>query len=66
MVEVKDETVYETYGTGRSLLRVPATLYRNTQRDPEKIKLLISTERFDDLVLMRIDEMEAQDAAQLI
>ena len=55
-------TVFETYGTGRSLLRVPATLYRNTQGDPEKIKLLISTERLADLVLLRIDEMEAKDA----
>jgi len=58
-------TVFETYGTGRSLLRVPATLYRNTQGNPEKIKLLISTERIDDLVLLRIDEMEDKDAAQL-
>lgn len=57
-------TVFETYGTGKSLLRVPATLYRNTQGDPEKVKLLISTERIDDLVLLRIDEMEAEDAAQ--
>ena len=57
-------TVFETYETGRSLLRVPATLYRNTQGDPEKIKLLISTERIDDLVLLRIDEMQAEDAAR--
>ena len=55
-------TVMETYGTGRSFLRVPATLNRNTPQDPKKIKLLISTERLDDLVLLRIDEMEAKDA----
>jgi len=57
-------TVMETYGTGRSFLRVPATLNRNTPEDPEKIKLLISTERIADLVLLRIDELEAKVAAQ--
>jgi len=57
------KTVMETYGTGRSCLRVPAMLYRNTPQDPEKIKLFISTERLGDLVLLRIDEMEAKDAA---
>jgi hypothetical protein len=31
---------------------------------PEKIELLISTERLGDLVLLRIDEMEAKDEAQ--
>ena len=57
-------TVMETHGTGRSLLRVPATLNRNTPEDPEKIKLLISTERFADLILLRIDEMQTKYAAQ--
>jgi PAS domain-containing protein len=57
-------TVMETYGTGKSYQRVPATLTRNTPQDPEKIKLLISTEKIADLVLLRIDEMEAKDEAQ--
>ena len=57
-------TVMETHGTGRSFLRVPATLNRNTLQDPEKVKLLISTERLADLVLLRIDKMEARDAPQ--
>lgn len=57
-------TVMETHGTGRSFLRIPATLNRNTLQDSEKINLLISTERLADLVLLRIDEMEAKDAAQ--
>jgi PAS domain-containing protein len=52
-------TVMETHGTGRSYLRIPATLNRNTPEDPEKIKLLISTERLADLVLLRIDQIEA-------
>ena len=56
--------VMETYDTGRSFLRVPAKLTRNTAQDPEKIKMLISTERVADLILLRIDEMETKDAAQ--
>jgi hypothetical protein len=52
-------TVMETHGTGRSFLRVPATLNKNTPQDPEKVKLLISTERLADLVLLRIDQIEA-------
>jgi len=59
-------TVMETHRTGRSFLRIPATLNHNTPQDPEKIKLLISTERLADLVLLRIDEMEAKDAVQPI
>jgi len=51
------KTVMETHGTGRSLLRVPARLNRNDPQDPEKIRLLISTERLSDLVLLRIDKM---------
>jgi PAS domain-containing protein len=57
-------TVMETHGTGRGFLRVPATLNRNTPGDSEKIKLLISTERIADVVLLRIDELEAQVAAE--
>jgi len=56
--------VMRTHETGRSLLRVPATLNRNNPEHPKKTKLLISTERLTDLVLLRIDEMEARDAAE--
>ena len=54
-------TVMETYGTGKSFLRVPATLNTNTLQKPERIKLLISTEKIAELVLLRIDEIEAQN-----
>jgi hypothetical protein len=57
-------TVMETHETGRSFLRVPAMLNRHNPQDPDKIKLLISTERLVDLVLLRIDEMEAKDEVQ--
>lgn len=57
-------TVMETYGTGKSFLRVPARLDRGTSGDPEKMNLLISTEKLADLVLLRIDKIEAKDAAE--
>lgn len=55
--------VMETHETGMSFLRVPATLKRYAPQDPIDIKLLISTERLGDVVLLRIDEMEAKDAS---
>jgi len=54
-------TVMDTYRTGKSFLRVPATLNTINLQKPEKIKLLISTEKIADLVLLRIDEMKAQN-----
>jgi hypothetical protein len=56
-------TVMETHETGRNLLKVPATLNQNNPHDPKKIRLLVSTERLADLVLLRIDEMKTKDAA---
>jgi hypothetical protein len=53
----------ETHETGRNLLKVPATLNQNNPHDPKKIRLLVSTERLSDLVLLRIDEMKTKDAA---
>ena len=58
--------VMETHGTGKSLSRVPAMLHRNTPEDPERIKLLISTERLADLILLRIDEMQTKHAAKMV
>jgi PAS domain-containing protein len=57
-------TVMETHETGKGFLRVPATLKRYAPLDTIDIKLLISTERIGDVVLLRIDEMEAEDASQ--
>jgi len=54
----------QTYGTGKGFLRVPATLNQNTPENPEKMNLLISTEKLVDLVLLRIDKIEAKDATQ--
>jgi hypothetical protein len=49
----------ETFDTGKSLSRVPATLNQNSPEAPAKINLLISTEKFADFVLLRVDEMRA-------
>jgi hypothetical protein len=54
-------TVMETHASGKSFLRVPAMLCRNTPEDPVIIKLLISTEKLADLVLLRIDEIEEKE-----
>jgi PAS domain-containing protein len=58
-------TVMETYGTGRSFQRVQATLNQNTPKIPQKIKLSISTEKLAEIVLLRIDDMDPNDAAQI-
>ena len=55
-------TVMQTYETGRSFFRVPAVLNRDTPKEPDKTSLLISTERLADVVLLRIDKIEAKDA----
>lgn len=49
--------VLETFKTGRSLKRVPAFLNRLDRHSVHTIKFLISTERLDDVVLLRIDEL---------
>ena len=54
----------ETYRTGKSFLNVQATLNKNTPEDPDKMNLLISTEKLADLVLLRIDKIEAKAAAE--
>jgi hypothetical protein len=57
-------TVMETHTTGKSFLRVRATLNQNTAEKPQRMNLLISTEKLASVVLLRIDEMEAPQATQ--
>lgn len=52
-------TVMHTHATGKGYLRIPATLSRYNPEATEKITFLISTERFNDLVLLRIDKIES-------
>ena len=49
--------VMETFNTGRSLQRVPAYLNRWVGNEKIRIELLISTEKVDDTVLLRIDQI---------
>jgi hypothetical protein len=53
-------TVMQTYGTGKGFQRVQATLNQYTPEDPEEMDLLISTEKLSDVVLLRIDKIEAK------
>jgi hypothetical protein len=53
-------TVMQTYGTGKGFRRVQATLSHYTPQDPEQMDLLISTEKLSDVVLLRIDKIEAK------
>jgi hypothetical protein len=49
--------VMETFKTGKSLKRVPASLNRRSRGSVDKMEFLISTEKVDDIVLLRIDEV---------
>jgi PAS domain-containing protein len=50
-------SVMETFNTERSLLRVPAYLNRLTDDGTVRIRFLISTQKVDDTVLLRIDQV---------
>lgn len=50
-------TITETYNSGNSHLRTPAYLILGTPDDNREIKLLISTEKVADVVLLRIDKV---------
>jgi PAS domain-containing protein len=54
------KTVMKTHGTGKGFRKVQATLNRNTPETPEQMNLLISTERLANVVLLRIDKIEAE------
>jgi hypothetical protein len=49
--------VMKTFNTGQSLRCVPAYLNRWVGNDKVRIELLISTEKVDDTVLLRIDQV---------
>ena len=49
------QTVMNTFRTGQSTLRTPAYLNRETPDGVQQTQLLISTERVEDVVLLRID-----------
>jgi PAS domain-containing protein len=49
--------VMQTFSTGQNLQRVPAYLNRRAEDGITKIRLLISTEKVDGTVLLRIDQV---------
>ena len=52
--------VMETHGTGRSRLRVPASLNAGAPDAVRPVQLLISTEKVRDVVLLRVDTVNGQ------
>jgi hypothetical protein len=50
-------SVMETFGTGQSLQRVTAYLNRRADDGTVKIRFLISTQKVDDTVFLRIDQV---------
>lgn len=51
------KTVMDTLQTGQSHLNVPAGLFRGTTENRHEIQLLISTEKANDVVMLRIDNI---------
>jgi hypothetical protein len=51
-------TVMETHATGLAQSRVPATLKQQTAAEPQEVRLLISTDKLGDCVLLRIDRRQ--------
>lgn len=49
--------VARTFETGKGLKQVPAYLNRQNRDSVHEIRFLISTEKVDDVVLLRIDEV---------
>jgi len=56
--------VAQTHESGGSSLKVPAVLNWKRAENNEQINLLISTEKFSDLVLLRIDGSDAKGSTQ--
>ena len=50
--------VTETYNTGKSLLKIPAYLNRESRDGTDRLDLLISTEKVGEYILLRIDSIE--------
>ncbi|MBI9020288.1 MAG: hypothetical protein JEZ10_03405 [Verrucomicrobia bacterium] len=57
-------TVMDTFQDGQSRMKSPAYLNRGAPGDPQKIALLISTEKVGDVVLLRIDKVGDDETAQ--
>jgi PAS domain-containing protein len=52
------QSVERTHATGEPQRRIPATLRRTNDGEPEVASLLITTEKLGELVLLRVDRFE--------
>lgn len=57
-------TVMNTFNSGKSHINVPAYLNIGNTENPQKIELLISTEKANDVVLLRVDKFGNEELAQ--
>jgi hypothetical protein len=57
-------TVMDTFNSGKGQINVPASLNVGDTENPQKIDLLISTEKANDVVLLRIDKFGNEKLAQ--
>jgi PAS domain-containing protein len=55
-------TVMDTLNSGKGHEKVPASLKRETRHGSQYLRLLISTEKVQDVVLLRIDEIKVSPA----
>jgi len=53
------KTVMDTFLTGRSYLKTPAGLTRGTIEVHQEVQFLISTEKVQDVVMLRIDSVSS-------
>ena len=58
------KTVTKTHETGECCIRVPAYMDLGDIIDVKTIRFLISTEKVNDVVLLRIDDARAADTAE--
>ena len=56
-------TVMDTFLTGESHLKSPAYLMRGDPHKPHLIDLMITTEKVNDIVFLRIDQVVPQECA---
>jgi hypothetical protein len=57
-------TIMDTFQSGKSHLKTPAYLNRGTPDDCKKIDFLISTEKVNGVVLLRIDKVSGNEEIQ--
>ena len=57
-------SVEETFKTGTPSVRIPACQDLDTYEGPRKVRFVISTEKYGDVVLLRIDEAQSEPSGE--